>query len=159
MNQTILNNELFKKIDDQNYYISSYGNVYDCRMEQLEPIDNNYGYKYVSLSKNGFTRNFTIHNLVAKAFIDNPLNKRYVEHIDGDKSNNNITNLQYTTQSENCINKSMHSNNMSGHISVSWDGKAKKWNVRISENGKRKHLGYFDNIGLAVNPKKDTIPK
>lgn len=59
------------------------------------------GYKRVSLMKNGKTYNRSKHRLVAQAFIPNPENKPEVNHIDGDKANNNKENLEWATPSEN----------------------------------------------------------
>jgi hypothetical protein len=53
------------------------------------------------LFKNGIRHNFQIHRLVAATYIDNPLNKPQVNHIDGNKSNNHVSNLEWVTQSEN----------------------------------------------------------
>ena len=67
----------------------------------LKPRINRGGYYYIGLRKNGSKATFAIHQLVAQAFIPNPKNKRTVNHIDGDKLNNNVTNLEWATYSEN----------------------------------------------------------
>ncbi len=59
------------------------------------------GYKFVCLRNNSNNRNLMIHRLVAEAFIPNPNNKPNVNHIDGNKQNNNVENLEWCTQSEN----------------------------------------------------------
>lgn len=62
---------------------------------------NNYGYMRAILMKNGKQYTRTVHRLVALAFIDNPDNKRDVNHKDEDKTNNNVDNLEWMTQKEN----------------------------------------------------------
>ena len=64
---------------------------------KLTPHPNGAG--YLSVSLNGHPRR--IHRLIAENFIPNPLNKPCVNHIDGNKLNNNISNLEWCTQSEN----------------------------------------------------------
>lgn len=59
------------------------------------------GYRYVDLYKNGCGKTLLVHRLVAQAFIDNPFNKRTVNHIDGNKHNNCVSNLEWATYSEN----------------------------------------------------------
>ena len=59
------------------------------------------GYRIVTLSKKGTHHKKYIHRLVAEAFISNPYNKKYVNHIDGNKQNNRIDNLEWCTASEN----------------------------------------------------------
>lgn len=61
------------------------------------------GYKAVSLVNNGYTKTVTLHRLLAIHFIPNPENKRVVNHIDGVKTNNNIDNLEWVTDSENSL--------------------------------------------------------
>lgn len=67
----------------------------------LKPRTDRGGYLHVALSKNGETKNLSIHRLVAIAFIPNPDNKLCVNHIDGVKKNNSIDNLEWCTHSEN----------------------------------------------------------
>jgi hypothetical protein len=64
-------------------------------------INNKNGYIYIALMKNNKNKNCRLHRLVAEAFIPNPENKPQVNHIDGDKTNNNANNLEWCTQSEN----------------------------------------------------------
>jgi len=61
------------------------------------------GYKVVQLQKNDIRKGFQVHRLVAQTFIPNPQNKPQVNHIDGNKLNNNVDNLEWTTPSENII--------------------------------------------------------
>ena len=53
------------------------------------------GYKIVTLSKNSKTTTHKVHRLVAKAFIENPKNFKNINHIDEDKTNNNVDNLEW----------------------------------------------------------------
>lgn len=82
----------------------------------LKTIPNDKGYLSVSLSKSGKSKCYRVHVLVAKTFIPNPVNKPFVDHIDTDKSNNNVDNLRWCTQKENCNNdltiEHYRSNNM-----------------------------------------------
>lgn len=70
--------------------------------ERIKPcVKNRYGYYQVTLSKEAKSRTFRVHRLVALAFIPNPDNKPYINHIDGNKKNNRIENLEWCTASEN----------------------------------------------------------
>ena len=68
----------------------------------MKPMDNGRGYKYIFLSGHGFRDRRYIHRLVAMHFL--PQKDEYsltVNHKDGDKSNNTLSNLEWMTQSEN----------------------------------------------------------
>ena len=67
----------------------------------LKVADNQSGYKFYTLCKNGKVKIMYAHRIVAMAFIPNPKNKEEVNHIDGDRSNNNLRNLEWVTRSEN----------------------------------------------------------
>lgn len=61
---------------------------------------NRYGYKHIVLSENGKRKTYTVHKLVALAFIPNPDNKETVNHKDGVKSNCKAKNLEWATHKE-----------------------------------------------------------
>lgn len=94
--------EIFKKIPDyEKYYlISNMGNVKTINGEIVEQ-KNQHGYKIVYLKNKIFSRPIQVHRLVAITFIKNPDNKPIINHIDGNKQNNNVKNLEWCTESEN----------------------------------------------------------
>lgn len=59
------------------------------------------GYRYVSLNKDGRRKNHYVHRLVAESFIDNPNKYPQVNHINGDKDDNRVSNLEWVTCAEN----------------------------------------------------------
>lgn len=67
----------------------------------LKPYVNKNGYCYVTLSKNAVQKSYRLHKLIAVAFVPNPDNKAEVNHIDGNKENNNSINLEWSVRSEN----------------------------------------------------------
>lgn len=93
------------------YKVSSLGRVYSVpRLSSngntvggyfLKPRKFRNGYNFTALCRDGKSRQFTIHRLVASAFIENPRNCLEVNHIDGNKDNNAASNLEWCTRSEN----------------------------------------------------------
>ncbi len=67
----------------------------------LKKLINTKGYLYVDLKRKCKGKKHLIHRLVAQAFIPNPENKPQVNHIDGNKQNNCVSNLEWNTISEN----------------------------------------------------------
>ena len=83
------------------YQVSSLGKIKSLYNKQnMKPYIHN-GYSRITLHKNGQCKMNMVHRLVAQAFIDNPLNKPCVNHIDFNRSNNNVENLEWCTYSEN----------------------------------------------------------
>ena len=88
------------------YFITEKGCVYSQRgrhrLKRLKPYDKGDGYYSVQLYKdNGKPNNLYVHRLVCDAFLDNPKNKKTVNHKDGNRWNNLINNLEWATQKEN----------------------------------------------------------
>jgi hypothetical protein len=74
---------------------------------------------------------------------------KVVDHIDGNKLNNNIENLRASDQSKNTLYSRKNSRNTSGVKGVSFHRKTKKWWARVSVGGKRKSLGLYNDINQA----------
>ena len=88
------------------YAITSCGKVWSYRRKKfLKSATEKNGYLRVDLSKDGEGKSFLIHRLVAEAYIPNPNNYETVDHIDFDKTNNCVNNLQWMSRSENCRKK------------------------------------------------------
>lgn len=79
------------------------GDIYNAKTNRkLNPVDNGVGYLRVSLyCGNNKHKAYYVHRLLAMAFIPNPENKQFINHIDGNPKNNNISNLEWCTKSEN----------------------------------------------------------
>lgn len=84
------------------YSITQDGKVYShIRKKYLKGWIMPKGYRSVRLYKNEKPHSLMVHRLVATAWIDNPHKKQQVNHIDGDKTNNVVSNLEWCTASEN----------------------------------------------------------
>ena len=96
---------IVKPIKDQpSYYITNEGEGWstkkgDCR--SLRPGRDSGGYYTVSLCQLGKGKTYRVHRLLADNFIPNPETKGDVNHIDGDKNNNDLSNLEWNTRQEN----------------------------------------------------------
>ena len=99
----------------------------------------------VGLCKDGKSKTITVHKLVAYAFLNHkPCGyELVVNHIDTNPTNNNLNNLEITTQRKNTNRK--HINSSSKYVGVSWHKKSKKWQAAIRINNKQKYLGLFEN--------------
>ena len=98
--------EVWKSVSDyDNYEVSSFGHVRNKKTGRILKAANTGGYFYVGLSKTT-TRSFSVHRLVALAFIENLANKTHVNHKDKNTLNNNISNLEWLSPKENNIHRS-----------------------------------------------------
>lgn len=104
--------EIWKEIPGFNgkYQVSNFGrvkslpNLFHAHEIIMKQGNNVHGYKLVNLTfPNHKQKVFTVHRLVASAFIPNPKNLEQVNHIDGDKSNNVVSNLEWIDRSGNAV--------------------------------------------------------
>lgn len=118
------------------YLIDSLGNLVSLPKIQgrrlhnkykiLNTKQNTYGYVEVALSKDGATKSFLLHRLIAKHFIPNPESKPCVNHKNGIKTDNRIENLEWCTEQENT--KHAYDNNLGGFKERA-KGNLKRWNA------------------------------
>ena len=84
------------------YQISNCGNIFSRKLERVITLHpDKDGYLRCGLYNNNIEKHFRIHRLVATAFIPNPEDKPQVNHKDGNKANNNVSNLEWNTVAEN----------------------------------------------------------
>lgn len=96
--------ETFVDIPNTHYQIGSCGNIRNKNNGRINvPFDRNRtGYvRAILFNGCGQRKKYFVHRLVAEGFIPNPDNKPHVNHIDGDKTNNCVENLEWVTRSEN----------------------------------------------------------
>lgn len=87
--------------DFENYNISEDGEIYDKKNKLKSSFINEFGYVLVTLFKNNKQKALRVSRLVAIAYIDNPYNLPEVNHKDGNKKNNSVSNLEWCTRSYN----------------------------------------------------------
>jgi hypothetical protein len=109
----------------------------------LKPAMNSVGYFYIDLSNQGVKKTRKIHQLVAESFLNHTPcgHKLVVNHINFDRTDNRVQNLEIVTARENSNRK--HLTSTSQYTGVYWHKTNKKWCATISVNRKTKHLGRF----------------
>jgi hypothetical protein len=140
--------ENFKPIPNYEgiYEVSNLGNVKSLKYGKekiLKPAVSSSGYFQVVLSSDNKPNYFRIHKLVAMAFlghIPNGTQEIVVDHINNDKKDNRVENLQLIHQRENSSKDRIGSSKYTG---ASWHKGHKKWISQIYVNGKLEYLGLY----------------
>jgi len=114
------------------------------REKYIKSHQDEHGYKFLALHKDGKRKTFSIHQLMAVTFLNHKVNghKIVVDHINNDQTDNRIENLQLITNRENSSKDRTRSYTKYTGVTLVKYGK-KKWIAAININGKRKHLGSF----------------
>ena len=143
--------EVWKNITgNEDYQVSNYGNVKSLKLGReriLKGGINSRGYHCVGLCKDGIQKIRTTHQLVAIHFLNHIPSglKLVVDHIDGNKQNNRLDNLQILTNRLNASKGYISKETSSKYTGVNWSKRDCKWRSRIYVNGKDKHLGFYNN--------------
>jgi len=142
--------EVFKDIPGYEglYQVSNFGKVKSKHSNTHIILSNSKtlkGYEKVTISKNKRKKTYEVHKLMAMAFLNHKPNgnKLVVDHIDNNKLNNNLKNLQIITHRENCSKDIC--NKTSKYTGVFFNKENNKWRACININKVKKHLGYYDN--------------
>jgi hypothetical protein len=135
--------------DYPDYQVSNLGRVKSTKVCRgiheriLTPSASRGGYLVVCLSNENGRKMFTTYRLVAIAFIPNPDSKTDVDHINRDRTDNQVSNLRWATRTENSMNMNILGRNTSGFRGVSFRKDIRKWEAYIGVKGTRIHLGNF----------------
>ena len=113
-----------------------------------------------SVRKNGYItisidrKAYYAHRL-AWLYVFGELPSGQIDHIDHVRGNNRIGNLRSVTNQENALNRRLINRNTSGVTGVHLFKATGRWQAQICIEGKRIHLGYFNNISSAIKARKD----
>lgn len=91
--------EIWKKISESGHEVSNLGNIRNMSGLHLKQWTLNTGYKQIQFRHKG--KKYAVHRLVAIAFMPNPEKLPFVNHLDHDRTNNHVSNLEWCTQSRN----------------------------------------------------------
>lgn len=132
------------------YTFTDCGKVYSYRKggkKEVKGAKDKDGYLKITLvDGNGKFKYFRKHRLIAWAFLG--YSNKQVNHKDGNKTNNALSNLEYVTQREN----QSHRRKAKGYdVGVCWAKKEKKWRAYIQVDKKWMHLGFYDEKKDAKN--------
>lgn len=99
----------------------------------------NDGYIQIQINK----KKYRAHRL-AWLYMKGKWPKKYIDHINHDRSDNSWENLREADDSLNQANRRISRNNTSGYKGVYWDKRKKQWSARIKYQGQAIHLGFYD---------------
>ena len=132
------------------YQVSSLGRVKSIKSNSviLKPDIKRNGYHVVCLWKTGRKKNYLLHRIVAKCFVDNPYDYTDVNHIDENKANNKVVNLEWCTHKYN-----MNYGQVKNKISIANKGR------RLTPEHRKKCASAIGKVWMSTENKERLIKK
>ena len=119
---------MIQRFKDTKYIATSDGKIFNEKTgKYLRPQSNGQYYKVTLTLDRSKQQQFLLHRIIAECFIPNPMNKKEVNHINGNKYDNRVENLEWVTPSENQIHSVK--TNLRKHGTDLWNGKFTKEQV------------------------------
>ena len=135
--------EEWRIIPNSKFEISNIGNIRRISNNtNYKPSLDGGGYYIYPIEYNDCRKTKRIHRLVGEVFLPNPDNLPQLDHINGNRADNNVSNLRWCSRSQNQHNKSKNKTNKSGFKGVRCD--KGRWRSTIWCNNKQYRLGSFD---------------
>ena len=153
--------EIWKKHPEiEKLEVSTFGRVRSVRGHYYKSLPNNCGYLQVFFRMNGKLVSKLVHRLVAQVFISNPNNLQQVNHRDGNRSNNNVSNLEWCTASYNQKYRNKHGvsqTEAAGHPLFAVNLNTLKASRFRSQHEAGRELGLFDqNIRAVIKGRRNS---
>ena len=139
----------------ERYLVNQHGIIHDRKRKKyftgFEATTRKKTYLRVHLTNShGKQKIHQLHRLIATAFIPNPNNYPYIDHIDKNSLNNSLGNLRWCTPKQNSQNRVVCKTSTSLYMGVSWSTKHGKWAAGIKVNGVAHNLGLHSTEDLAA---------
>ena len=127
------------------YKVSNYGNVLGLKKGKfLKPDTDKDGYKIIALSKRPLQKKFKVHRLVYYTFFPDADRTKQINHLDKNKANNKLWNLETVTLRENNTHRFADKSTSSRYRGVTRDERYGVWRAQVQINKVKKHLGHFN---------------
>lgn len=146
-------NDYFYEKDGKLFWKEARNN--SARINEEAGFLHHTGYRYVKL----FDFQYGVHRVLWRMRFGDIPKGMEVDHINGDRLDNSISNLRLVSSSVNSKNRCKRSDNVSGVAGVGFHKLTGKWWAMVSINKKRKHLGLFDSWFEAVCARKSAQAK
>jgi len=154
-------NEIWKDIIGYEglYKVSNLGNIFSIKSNMImKRVLDNHGYVIVSLYMCGKSKTYRVHKILSSAFMCHKSSgmSSIIDHINGDKLDNRLCNLQITNQRHNSSKDRKHKS--SKYTGVSYYTRLNKWRSQIYIGTKAIHIGLFDTEEEAYKAYLSKIP-